>query len=317
MALLNDELKQKIQNEYNISLVKIDPAPRQFVAETWFIETDKNQKYFVKVVDKPLFIPEIIDSLPTLDSLRKAGIDRITYPIANNTGQLYSKSGDILIVLYNFIDAEQSYDYSEASLGELLAQIHMTTPRTKATTPEENYDYVYKNQFETQFQNILNGQFTEDDILVDMQRVLKKFEKRVRKQYEELNRLSEKMVELDLPKVITHGDAGGNTLVKAQHDIYIIDWDGILLSPAERDTWVPTHDFLEGYRRVNDDFVPNPTATAFYTLMYYFRSMAQYFGEIISEKPEAYRRDNLRQLEYELYEGWMVPYLKKVGAYFE
>jgi len=43
--------------------------------------------------------------------------------------------------------------------------------------------------------------------------------------------------------VITHGDAGGNFLVSGEKH-YIVDWDGAVFAPPERDAWVMcSHDW--------------------------------------------------------------------------
>ena len=36
---------------------------------------------------------------------------------------------------------------------------------------------------------------------------------------------------------LTHGDAGGNFLV-SRDKCFLVDWDGVLLAPPERDAWV-------------------------------------------------------------------------------
>lgn len=110
--------------------------------------------------------------------------------------------------------------------------------------------------------------------------------------------------------VITHGDSGGNVIVLSRDDIYLIDWDEVLLSPAERDTWVleDISNFLEGYKKVFPDYRPDTEIKSFYILKYYFQSMAQYFAEIIApEKQHSYRLENLRLLKENLIEGWIKP----------
>lgn len=306
-------IKNRIEQDYGLQIHNIEAAPRTFVAETWFITTNLG-KYFVKVVDKQLFIPEIIRGLPALNAMHKAGIERINSLVHTTSGELHIMHDAILIALFNVIEAEQSYEYSEAALGELIASINQITPKIDVFIPEETYEYEYKQQFESQLDGILSGQLATDPILADMQEVLKTYQERISMQYSRFSELTKQMKELNLPKVITHGDAGGNTLMKSPTDVYLIDWDSILLAPAERDMWVPTHDFLDGYRKVIPNFEPNKTSLDFYTLMYYFRALAQYFAEIISDKSEEHRKKNLDGLENTFSDGWMLPYLKKADA---
>lgn len=310
------QVKELIEENYGFSIASIEIAPRQFVAETWFIKTNNAEKYFVKIIDKPLFIREAIESLPVLNAMHEAGIERISWPLQSIDGQLYIKVDNGIVIVFNAIEANQSYEYSEAALGKVLAQIHKVTPKVLVSIPTENYDYSYKQEFETQFEGILSGELVDDHLTEKFRVVLVKYEQRIRLQYQRLQKLTQEMVQLDLPKVITHGDAGGNTLVKSPEDIYVIDWDGILLAPAERDMWVPTHNFLDGYNEVIPEFVPNPVIMSFYTVMYYFRSMAQYMAEIIpTTKSESHRLENLTAFEQDFLEGWMVEYLKRASAY--
>lgn len=314
---MRESNKQKISQNYGVEIAEIKQAPRQFVAETWFITTTEGKEYFVKIVDKSLFIPEIIQSLPALAELHEKGMDRINWPIPTVSGEFYiqvNNDPQKIIILFNKIDAVQSYDYSEKALGRLLAQIQKLTPQITAEIPEETYKYEYKQQFESQFSQILAGETKGDEILEKLQQILKTYKPRIDMQYKMLRNLTQEMKKLDLPKVITHGDAGGNTLVKGYEDIYIIDWDGLLLAPAERDAWIPEPIYLDGYREILPKFTLHPTAIAFYTLMYYFRSMAQYFAEIISNKPQADRSKNLDAFEYDFLEGWIVKYLERIGA---
>lgn len=311
---MQKSLLQEISRIYKVKILNHSEAPRQFVAETWFIDTDKG-KYFVKIVDKELFIPEIIRSLPVVEALHKQGVDRISWPVTTASGELFTTIEGKLTILFNFLDAPQSYDYNEAALGELLGQIHRVSEVITPKIPEETFVFTYASTFEHQFEGILSGDLAKDKILKEMQQLLKLYESRIRMQYHRLNELMEGVAQLKLPFVITHGDAGGNTLVKSADDIYLIDWDGLLWAPAERDIWVPTHNFMEGYRKQRPDFTVNTISRDYYTVIYYFRSMAQYFAEIISNKNNSHREQNLKELKENLLEGWMVDYLIRSGAY--
>ncbi len=311
---MHKEIRAKIEKEHGLSFVSIEPAPRSFVAQTWFASTKEN-KYFIKIVDKPLFIPEIIKSLPVVDAMHKAGITSINWPIQTISEELYTWQGNSLIVIFNYIDAVQSYDYSDIVLGELLANIHKITPQVKVAIPEDNYEYEYKERFESQYHGIITGELATEQLLVELQKILQIHQGRIDMQYQRLSELAQEMTKLNLGKVITHGDAGGNTLVKNPETLFLIDWDQILLSPPERDMWVPSHKFFAGYRKIIPDFSPNHTSLAFYTLMYYFRSIAHIFAEVISTKPEEHRIKNLQKMEDYLGNGWITPHLKKAKAF--
>lgn len=301
-----------IEDNYGFRVLGLKPAPRQFVAETWFAESENKQRFFVKYIDKQLFIPEVVASLPVLDAMHKAGIDRINWPILTNANNYYVEIDKAILVLFNAFDALQSYDYSEEAFGSLLAKIHGITAKIEVPIPTEDYSYAYKDSFESRLEGILSSQLVTDEVTKKLKQILLKYEKRIRFEYDLFQSLTKQMIGLDLPKVITHGDAGGNTLVKSPNDLYIIDWDSILLAPAERDTWIPSSKFFVGYNKVVPTFTPNKVSTDFYTFMYYFRSMAQYFDEIISEKTDEHRLENLHAIEHDFLEGWIKKFLLRV-----
>ena len=68
------------------------------------------------------------------------GIKLITYPITSKDG-LYVQLDNTLIVLFNFIPAEQSYDYNMYEFGKLTATIHVqeVLNSTSNNSVEKNY----------------------------------------------------------------------------------------------------------------------------------------------------------------------------------
>ena len=107
---MNSEIRTAIEAHYDLTLQKCVPAPRQFVAETYILTDTQGRHYFCKCVDKPLFIPDIIKSLPIVEAMFAQGVDWIGYPI-RAAGTLHMFLGDTLVVLFNYIPAPQSYEY--------------------------------------------------------------------------------------------------------------------------------------------------------------------------------------------------------------
>ena len=83
--------------------------------------------------------------------------------------------------------------------------------------------------------------------------------------------------------VITHGDAPGNVLVRSSEDIYLIDWDNVLLAPPERDMWIMDHfpEFLDGYQSARHHYAASANMRSFFIYKYYFSAMIYYFAEIL------------------------------------
>src|SRR5262249_21693617 len=113
--------------------------------------------------------------------------------------------------------------------------------------------------------------------------------------------------------VITHGDPGGNVLVKSPSDLYLIDWDEILLAPAERDLWI--HDdrpeFMAGYRPVRPEYRVNELARKYCLCSQYFDYMAYYLSDILGDLPVNRRAALVNDFE-QMFDDWIKPYIESI-----
>lgn len=306
-------LRNKIESEYGLSVKALALAPRQFVAETYVVQLESNAKYFCKVVTKPVWIPKIIASLPTLNAMKDAGIERIGYPVHTKNHELYVKDNDELIILFNYIEGAQSYDYDYYTFGKLLGEIHQITNKIETDIPVESFKFDIKDVFEKQYNDILASK-EKNPVAQYLKEVLKQNKEEIDKYYEVLQKLIAQTPRTKTDLVITHGDAGGNVLVKFPTDIYIIDWDEILLAPRERDLWVLEHEskFVAGYKSVVPNFAVNEIARDFCIVNQYFYYIAYYFDEILGDGSEGYKREKLKSFS-DFFTGWIKPYINRAA----
>jgi|GEM_PF-999764 hypothetical protein len=312
---MDDHIRKLIEEQYGLAIESLVEAPRQFVAET-FILNCSDIRYFCKIVDKPLFIPPIIESLPVINELYKKGLERLNYPIPTRKGELYLQKDGSLIVLFNYIDAEQSEDYDFYSFGRLISTLHSATSKIDVTTAKEDFDYRYAESFEKQLNNIVESD-SADRITQSLRTLLIKYLDEVRHDYANFLDLSQQLKAGEHKMVITHGDPGGNTLVKSPTDLYLIDWDNILLAPPERDTWFFQHEseFIRGYQSINSNYQIDHRLSHFFTYNRYFEDLVEYFAEILGTGTEVYRKKNLAGLEEDCLEGWLRPSIRQFDPY--
>jgi hypothetical protein len=300
-----------ITTRYGLPDARVDAAPRQFVAETYTIRAGDNS-YFCKIIDRAIWIPKVIASLPALDAIHAAGFDRANYPIKTLDGALYIMVDDALIVLYNTINAVQSYDFDPEAFGKLVGEIHELTPQINVEMPRERFALKHQHTFEVQFEELLNST-SGDPIMQGLRDVLRRREALIRRHYAALQRLIDQCRHAAFEMVITHGDAGGNVMMKAPTDLYIMDWDEILLAPAERDLWV--HDqnpaFMAGYRQARPHYQTNILARDYCICSQHFDYMAYYLPEITGALSDAYRREKLGEFS-DYFDGWIKPFLDKI-----
>src|SRR5262249_1930570 len=139
MCCMLEHLRDILTTDYGLRDVRLTAAPRQYVADTYIVESANRPTYFCKVVDKPIWIPKILGSLPVLDPIHGLGFDRANYPIKTQSGALYLMVGNTLIVLFNYIQAEQSYTFDDTAFGRVLGEVHSLTSKIHVEMPQERF----------------------------------------------------------------------------------------------------------------------------------------------------------------------------------
>lgn len=300
------KFRAAIAQHYKLDIQSAIPGPRQKMARTYILDVKDGARLFCKLIDKPGLIPLVRAGLPILDELHKTGAKRIAYPIPSDEGLSLSVEGT-LILLFNYIAAPQSYDYSLHAFGRLMADIHMTGRSISGQgecelDPEPTLQKAEKGCADAH----KNAQLAD---------VLRRHEETIRLYARKFQDLAPICRETPKRLTVTHGDAPGNVLMRAPEDLYLIDWDEIEVSPPERDHWIMDHfpEYLEGYKSVDPGFEIDPDLRAYYILKYFFRSLNFYFDEIYADRMSAHeKQDWIRDLEDNLISGWMRPKLDEV-----
>lgn len=217
------ELKNLLSNNYDIQIQSIDLAPRGFVGETYIVNTSNN-RYFLKIFKNNRYFVNVLQSLPVLKELKELGITDINYPIPTKVNDLYIKHEERYYILFNYIEGKNTWDYDKHEVYTQLIQIHKSTAKVTSPVKKEDFNIEYEEIFEqklSQYKDIPLIASYLDEIL---------------KHWECFKKLSYILKNRSFNMYITHGDAFGN-IIKNEDDLYIIDWDDLLLAPLERDLW--------------------------------------------------------------------------------
>ncbi len=308
-----NELQQFLEKHYPLEVRSIDPAPRQFVAETFIAATIDGQRFFVKRFPPGRLPRHALESLPVLHALSDAGLTQINVPLVTRSGKLYARHGDAAIVVFNYIDAPQTFDYDMRALGTLLARLHQQREHIPIPISPEAFRPPYAAEWHASLEQAAIAP-THDTIVDGLQRVLDEYAAELREDWAAFERVAEQCRAANLRYVITHGDAPGNVLKDVQNNIFLVDWDEILLAPAERDTWFLLDDstFMAGYRGMIPDYIPSDPAYRFYLLNRYFEDWLGFVKEILADGSDEHRAWNLRQLRKDCL-GWLRPLVRGIG----
>jgi spectinomycin phosphotransferase len=293
---MEQELIAQLEKTYNMHVEKLVPGPRQVIAQTYIIDDSSGKQYFCKIINHPLLIPGIIQTLPVVEQMYKNGINKICYPIHGDNG-LYFYTGQSLVVLFNYIPITQGINYNPYILGSMIANVHAITPKITVAAPLENFEFPNCEFFMESFESTLQSSST-DIVVQQLKTLLQEHEAEVHKYMDEFATIAARCKANTKSLVLTHGDLGNNILAKTPDDLYIIDWDEMRLAPAERDVFMNDEnaEFMAGYKSVRPDFIVDLELRRFCILQRYFERMSIYLAQILDNStPEEYRLDRLKK----------------------
>jgi Ser/Thr protein kinase RdoA (MazF antagonist) len=274
-------LDKLIAENYGLTNVKIAPAPRGFVAETYYVDSDCGH-YFAKLVKPSFDALTIAPSLPVLRELRQLGIEEITYPIPMQDGQLSLPLNGGLFVLFNHVPGQWVFDFPLEPYVRLLADIHRLSNRIQTPLARETYELGLIPDLLAFCERLWTETFThpQEKALADWAiRRRDDLQRDIKIAQETIAQLQT----TELPFILTHGDAPGNVLYDGK-TVYLVDWDMVLFAPHERDIWFhrDNAEFLALYHQLVPEYVFNPAAYRFYLYKRYLEDVIGFFDKILS-----------------------------------
>lgn len=308
---MDTNIKTLIEKNYGIQIVNEIPGPRQFVAETHIITAIDGSRYFVKLIRYSKYSQKAIDSLPVLKQLKDLGLENINTPLITKDGELYLLSSNIIIIVFNYIDAKQTYDFDMGNFAKIIATVHQLTPQISGKVERELFEPLYLEEFPKVFGESLSE--NSDPTTRKMKAFLMPYKEELESDWENFQTIQSKCKDNKFDYVITHGDPAGNILEDIQRNLYLIDWDEIKLAPAERDTWFLSDrkEFMNSYIEIFPKYNINQLAYSFYVHNRYWEDLLGFMKEVLSDKSLDHRENNLQDLQKDCF-GWLRPIIRKL-----
>jgi len=266
--------------------------------------------YFLKVKQGHL----ALKSVYVPHALYQSGITQIVTPIPNRAGELWTgiPLSNYKLILYPYIDGRSGMevglsDAQWTELGTILRQIHRTNLHPQIDTFVGRESFIPNTNWTTVTIQAIEPKLSQTSFNDSYEAELAAF---WNEHAEEIKRIVNRTHELgqlvnarSLPFVICHADIHtANMLVDVQGQLFIVDWDGAIFAPKERDLMfiigekdkTSPHEraFLEGYGATEIDW----QAMAYYRYEWVVQEIAEY-GELIFLTPnlgEATRADAVR-----------------------
>ncbi|MCL2546860.1 MAG: aminoglycoside phosphotransferase family protein [Oscillospiraceae bacterium] len=254
-----------IRREYGITVTDIAPAKRGFYGETWKINT-KNTRCFLKLVYAVEHKEVYKHSLPITQHLCDHGIDFISRIVKTKHGGLFAEFDGAILGVFVWIDGENAQNEDTKPVEyQLLAKVY-TVPTDGLCIPREDFSSSEVDLFFRRWRAL-----GREEVLALLEKNRDKIEHRAKRL-----KAAAKLCQGDTSGfVITHGDAGGNFLQSCDRN-YIVDWDGVLLAPPERDAWVccqwdwARDAFCNALQQNGIDYTLRIERLAFYAYWYFF-----------------------------------------------
>ncbi len=295
-AIAEDDLQTCLQNSYDISVATMNflPLGLDTYAGVYRVTTRDGVSYFLKAKRRSFYEPSCL--VPRY--LRDQGITGVVAPIPTKENKLWTQFGEWTLCLYPFIDGGTDWNMTDKNwhdLGIVFKCIHSVAlppegfPLMKRETfyPTEYKHWI--SLFETQRLNAQGMDAVQNTLLSGW----KTHQTRIHKIVHLMEELAQFLQELTKPEVICHADLHpANILRDSSGNIFVIDWDDVMLALKERDfIFVPelkaerkSSTFFEGY---------GETEINSHALMYY--RCERVITDIIECAKEVFFRDDLEE----------------------
>ncbi len=307
---MHKTIRQQLEEAYKLTICTCKPGPRQFLAETWILETKAGDALFCKIIRKPRFAHRARLSLPILARMTQENIPSIA-PLIPTTSQAWLDIEGGLLYLQRYIAAPQNYTYTNRAFAHLMAEIHRATLSLQPKLHPPTYTTDQATTFLTRLDALIARRDKDPALSIARSAAISQ-----RSTYQQcataLQTHANHCAKLSPQTVLTHGDAPGNVLVATPEKLYLIDWDDIRLAPPERDLWMLHHlpELLDLYQQARPHYKPCTSAREFFTLSYFFDAATSYFDELTSNAPLNYRIRHAHSFA-EIFTGWMAPHLQR------
>jgi hypothetical protein len=282
-----DPVAGLLRCRYGLDVVRVEPAPRGWTGETFTATARDGTCYFVKVYPRGRLPPTAVPALPVLAELHRAGLAEVSRPIRAASGAFHEQLGDGLAVVFEYLDAAPCpFTFGGDRLGDLLARVHQQSARIASAVSRETFASLSGDELRGTLARA-RQEPASDEPRRELQRFLNEQERAIAEGWAAFEEIARACRAARFELVVTHGDWPFNLLQSATGALSLVDWDELLLAPAERDTWYAADEpaFWRSYRARRPGRAESALATAYYVHHRYFEELLSFAGEVLGDAP--------------------------------
>ena len=289
--LTDDQLATFVQTTYNLGAISLSLGNSG--EDTWayhVTDTVSDTKYFLKVYPPERDYPwEAIVRGPHLlaqQGIRAVGAVDTQIPICEGHHVLLYPMIEGLSALQKPFDETQLKE-----LGRTLAQVHGATETvtTQIECPRERFD---TSAFATECQRVLDAlpqaEHSPDPYRRQLAALLLPLRSRVQQELDDFIEYGQRARGEDVPYVLCHADPSIGNVIANGVRVYLIDWDGIVIAPKERDLMhfgaddqPPSKPVYTGYKEVAGELNLNQTVLRYYSLHWNIQEVIDYGARLL------------------------------------
>ena len=299
LGIAVEQLRVCLQEQYDLIPVTLDflPLGLDTRAALYRVVSEHGTPSLLKVTSRPLYKPQCL--VPRY--LSDQGIASVVAPLPTKRHTLWTRVEDWTVIVYPFLDGDTSWtgmtDKNWKDTGTVFKRIHQVIlpPEGFESLRKETFDPTeyarWVRAFETQHARSEGGSVSE--------RALRSswiaHQPTIHTAVTSLEKLAGVLQERSGPHVICHADLHPGNLLRDRADqVFVIDWDEVMLAPKERDflfvgepqtdgsAQQNTPPFFQGYGQTEIDWI---------ALTYYrFERVVQ---DLIECAQEVFFRDDL------------------------
>ncbi len=233
-------LQTCLQDQYDLQPMAFDflPLGLDTMSAKYRITDAQGTSYFLKA-KSGLYAPAFL--VPRY--LHDQGIPAVVAPISTNNHTLWTLVDDWIVILYPFIEGDTSWlgmnDEHWKEVGTVFKHIHQAAlpPSGFASIHTESFDPTsytrWIHTFEIQH---LHEHSTKNALELSLRAMWLTHQPKVHTIATSLEMLATRIQRRALPQVICHADLHpGNILRDHTKQVFVIDWNDVMLAPKERD----------------------------------------------------------------------------------
>jgi spectinomycin phosphotransferase len=288
-----------LRRDYGLRITDLEFLPLGADADTavYRAVAEDGTPYFVKLRggdfdELTIIVPHYLET---------QGIPHLIAPIETRAGQLWTRLDRFAVILSPFIAGRNGFDVplrdrEWIDLGRTLRGVHTVQ------LPDEIDAYLrcetfspYWRERVRAYQRYLGTQTFSDLVSAHLAELMRSQEDVIDELVRRAESLGRELQAQSLDFVLCHADIhAGNVLLDEDGELYVVDWDTLILAPKERDLmfigagigrrWNTQREsdlFYQGYGPAEVD----PAAIAYYRYERIVEDIAAYCQEILESEP--------------------------------